>query len=72
MSLVKLQTSHSEVLRPIQRMYSVEVSSTDNAENMFSNSAAKEKQNEQPLTDESCSEVKKTKSEKLIKMPEIL
>ena len=47
--LVKLQTSHSEMLRPFQRIYPLEVSSTDGAENMFPNTAVKKKQNEQPF-----------------------
>ena len=41
-------------------------------ENMFSNPAVRKKQNDQPLTDEYCTEVKKTKSGRLIKMPDRL
>ena len=37
--LVKLQTSHSEMLRPNQRIYPLEVSFSDGAENMFPNPA---------------------------------
>ena len=33
--LLKLQTSHSEILRSIQKIYPLEVSSTDSAENIF-------------------------------------
>ena len=72
MRLVELQTFHSEILRPIQRIYPLELSSTDITENMFSNPAVREKQNEQSLTNESCTEVKNTKSENLIKMPDRL
>ena len=69
--LTKLQISHSEMLRPIQRIHPLVVSSTDDAESMFPIPAAKKKQNEQPLMDESCTEIK-TKSGKLIKMSDRL
>ena len=60
------------MLRPVQKIYPLEVSSTDGAENMFPNPAVMEKQNEQPLPDKSCTEIKKTKSGRLIKMPDRL
>ena len=60
------------MLWPILRKYPLEASSTNGAENMFPNPAVKEKQNEHPLMDESCPEVKKTKSGRLIKMPDRL
>ena len=48
------------------------MSSTDGAENMFLNLAVTEKQNEQPLTYDFSTEVKKAKSGRLIKMPDRL
>lgn len=70
--LVKLQTSHSEILRPIQRIYPLEVSSSDGAENTFPNPAVKEAQIKKPLEDKSCREIRKTRSGRLIKMPDRL
>ena len=52
----KVTTAHFEIYRRAQRIYPLEVSPSDGAENIFPNNVVKERQTEQPLTDESSTE----------------
>lgn len=69
--LLKLQTSHSQILRPIQRIYPLEVSSTDCAKSILPEPVLNHSQNELS-EDESYLQIKKTKFGRTIRMPEKL